>query len=82
VFHGSSNHDGYSSRFLLSTGTFQLVCGVAIASERLRNCLSGDVSEIAYMVADGSLKLRQDDMHLVLGVGSNGLLTQFTNAVF
>ncbi len=54
----------------------------AVASECLRNYLDGDRSQVAYMIVDGSLKLRQDDTQLSLSLGSNGLGTQLTDAFF
>jgi hypothetical protein len=63
---------------LLSTASFQLICGVAIASEYLRNYLDGDGSEVKHVVTDGSLKLRQDDIHFRLGLSSSDLRARLT----
>ena len=52
------------------------------ASECLRNYLDGDGSQIADMVVDSGLKLRQDDTQLSLSLGGSNLCAQLTNVVF
>ncbi len=60
----------------------KLICRVAIAPECLRNYLDGDGSQVAYVVAEGSLKLRQDDIHFRVCLSSIDLRAHPTNAVF
>jgi hypothetical protein len=51
-------------------------------SECLRDYFDSDGSQVAYMVVDSRLKLRQDDAQLSLSLGSGDLRAQLTNAVF
>jgi hypothetical protein len=70
---------GKSAHVLLDR---QLICGIAIVSECLRDYFDSDDSQVAYMVVDSRLKLRQDDAQLSLSLGSGDLRAQLTNAVF
>jgi hypothetical protein len=57
-------------------------CGVFVSTENLRNYIDGDGSQVAYMVVNSGLKLRQDDTQLNLSLSSADLRAQVTNAVF
>ncbi len=59
-----------------------LICGVTVPAECLRNYFDGDGPQVAYVVSDGSLKLRQDGIDLGVGLGRNGLRAQKTHAIF
>ena len=47
--------------------------GVAVAAESLWNCFGGDGPQVAYVVTNSGLQLRQDDFEFGLGLGGSGL---------
>jgi hypothetical protein len=75
----TNNYSDYQV-FYMPSQSANSICGVAVASEYLRNYLDGDGAEVKYVVV-GSLKLRQDNIHFRLGLRSSGLRAQLTNAV-
>lgn len=60
----------------------QLVCGVAIASERLRDHLDRDGPQITDVVPDSGLQFGQNEAHIGLVLRGSGLGTQVANAFF
>ena len=59
-----------------------LICGVGVVSEGFRDRVNGDGSQVAYVIANGNLKLRQDYTEFGLTLGSNGLGAEYTNPIF
>lgn len=59
-----------------------LICAVGVVSEGFRDRVNGDGSQVAYVIANSNLKLRQDYTEFGLTLGSNGLSAEYTNPVF
>ncbi len=53
--------------------TVTRLSGFAVLAERLGNCLKGNGSDIAYVVPNSGLQLRQDEVEFSLALGGDGL---------
>ena len=60
----------------------KLICGVAVPAECHWNCLDGDGPQVAYVVSNGGLEFRQDEVEFSLALGSDGLSAKVLNSFF
>jgi hypothetical protein len=59
-----------------------LICGAGVVSAGFRDRVNGVGSQVAYMVVNSNLKLRQHYTEFALILSSNGLSAEYTDPIF